>query len=143
MKSMSKLPVIKVLSVVSVLLIFVSFVLRQAFGLNDSLASTLMLLTVLVAITSLTCLGSLDISSQLVKGRTRTFIRHSFWIPVGANESCEVISTDEISSWNSAAVLRPRGLLSGRSTRSTWRRKKSSIGLSGAAPTANSEEDER
>lgn len=57
MKSMSKLQVFKVLSAVSVLLIFVLFVLRQAFGLNDSLASTLMLLAVLVAIISLTCLG--------------------------------------------------------------------------------------
>lgn len=57
MKSMSKLSVLKALSVASVLLIFVLFVLRQAFGLNDSLASTLMLLTVLMAIISLTCLG--------------------------------------------------------------------------------------
>lgn len=54
---MSKISVLKALSITSVLSIFVVFVLRQAFGLSDPLASKLMLVAVLAAIASVTSLG--------------------------------------------------------------------------------------
>lgn len=57
MKSMSKMPILKILSAGSVLLIFILFVLRQVFGLSEPLASKLMLFAVLAAIASVTCLG--------------------------------------------------------------------------------------
>ena len=55
--SMSKISVLKALSIASVLSIFVLFVLRQAFGLSDPLASKLMLIALLAAIAAVTSLG--------------------------------------------------------------------------------------
>ncbi|MHA7686375.1 hypothetical protein ACX9MK_01935 [Corynebacterium evansiae] len=55
--SMNKISVLKALSIASMLSILILFVLRQAFGLADPLASKLMLIAVLATIASATSLG--------------------------------------------------------------------------------------